>query len=490
MRAMKTSGAFAGKKVLIMGLGLHGGGVGSARFFAKAGAKVTVTDLKEARTLALSLEKLKGLDIDFVLGEHREENFRNADLIIKNPAVRDDSSYLATARRAGAPIETDISFFFNHTPAFTIGVTGTKGKSTTTALIAHILKAFGTDAHATWLPGTSVFDTLSVCTKSSVAVVELASFEIESLAPLKISPHVAVLTNIFPDHLNWHGSFERYQEAKISLFSYQRAHDRAVINLDDSVSSMLISKIVSQPFFYSAQCREKEILCGACITKGTIVVKAPSFTKELRLADCNTKLVGAHNFHNILAALAAVAAALSHRAFPAKGAFDEKIVIAALTSFIPLPGRFERVAEIRGVEFINDTAATNPGAVGAVLEAIVKEKPVVLIAGGEDKDLPYGQLAGVIAKRAKAIFLFSGSASEKLAKALAREGTHIPVYSGFIRMEDIVVAAFESSVPGDTILLSPGAASFNHFAHEFARGEAFVNAVTKLKKRYGTTRAR
>src|SRR3989344_331519 len=116
MRAMKTLETFSGKKVLVMGLGLHGGGVGSARFFAKAGAKVTVTDLREARMLAPSLEKLKGLDIDFILGEHREENFRNADLIIKNPAVRDDSSYLATASRAGAPIETVISFFFHQTP--------------------------------------------------------------------------------------------------------------------------------------------------------------------------------------------------------------------------------------------------------------------------------------------------------------------------------------------------------------------------------------
>ena len=490
MRAMKTLETFFGKKVLVMGLGLHGGGVGSARFFAKAGAKVTVTDLKEARVLAPSLEKLKGLGIDFVLGEHREENFRNADLIIKNPAVRDDSSYLAAGRQAGVQIETDISFFFSHTPAFIIGVTGTKGKSTTTLLIAHLLKALGSDAHATWLPGTSVFDALSVCTKRSVAVVELASFEIESLAPFKISPHIAVLTNIFPDHLNWHGSFERYQAAKASLFVYQHAEDRAVINLDDSASSALIPKIVSRLFLYSEQCQEKEIPCGACITKDSIVVKTPGFTKELRRADVNTKLVGTHNLHNILAALAAVAAALSHRAFPAKVEFDEKTVLEALASFTPLPGRFERVAEIRGVEFINDTAATNPGAVGAALKAISKEKPIVLIAGGEDKDLAYEEIAGAIATRVKAIFLFSGSASEKLARALARKETHIPEHLGFTRMEDIVAAAFESSAPGDIILLSPGAASFNHFAHEFARGEEFVNVVTELKKKHGTTRAR
>ena len=209
---------FKNKKIVVMGLGLHGGGVGVARFFAKQGARVLVTDLRKKAELKESLEKLKDWPIKYVLGKHRSEDFKNQDLIIKNPAVPNQSKYCQIAQRNGIPIETDIGLFFELCPAPIIGVTGTKGKSTTASLIAQILKsAKGGKRPKVVLAGnirTSVLDQLPRIKKNSRVVLELSSWQLEGLAKHKKSPHLAVMTNFKPDHLNRYQNLKEYFQAK------------------------------------------------------------------------------------------------------------------------------------------------------------------------------------------------------------------------------------------------------------------------------------
>jgi len=210
---------FKNKKVVIMGLGLHGGGVGVAKFFCKQGADVLVTDLKTRKQLKESVDKLKGLSIEFVLGKHRQEDFINTDLVIKNPGVPRDSFYLKIARKHKIPIKTDIGIFFDLCKVPIIGITGTKGKSTVATLVYLFLKTKYPNVILAGNIGISPLEIFSKINKKSKVVLELSSFELEDL---KKSPQVAVITNLFPDHLNRYKNFKSYIKAKESIFKYQK----------------------------------------------------------------------------------------------------------------------------------------------------------------------------------------------------------------------------------------------------------------------------
>jgi len=213
---------FKNKKIVVMGLGLIGGGVGVAKFFARQGAKLLVTDLRTREELKPSLEKLKGLPIRFVLRKHRKEDFIKADLIIKNPAVRSDSSYLKIAKSHKIPVKTDIEIFFDLCKGTIIGVTGTKGKSTTATLIYLFLKSKYPNTILAGNIGVSPLGILSKIKKEAKVVLELSSFELEDL---KKSPHIAVITTLFPDHLNRYKNFKEYIKAKKPIFKYQKQND-------------------------------------------------------------------------------------------------------------------------------------------------------------------------------------------------------------------------------------------------------------------------
>ena len=250
---------FKNKKIIVMGLGLHGGGVSVAKFFIKQGAKVLITDLKTKKQLADSVKKLKGLPVKLFLGGHRKQDFTKADLIIKNPDVPNNSPYLKIAHKNNIAIETDTSLFFKLSEVFIIGVTGTKGKSTTASLIYHLLRANPPAGRKrVFLAGNigvSPLEILHKTKKGDVVVLELSSFTLEDLGK---SPQIAVITNILPDHLNRYASIKSYIKAKKLIFKYQAKDDFLVLNKDDSIVRQFAEKSAGIVHFFSADSVKKE----------------------------------------------------------------------------------------------------------------------------------------------------------------------------------------------------------------------------------------
>jgi UDP-N-acetylmuramoylalanine--D-glutamate ligase len=405
---MQVNG-FKNKKVVVMGLGLNGGGVGVAKFFAEQGSKVLVTDLKTKEKLQKSIDELKDLDMDFVLGEHRETDFSLADLVIKNPAVPNTSKYLKLAKE----VKTDIQIFFDLCPAKIIGVTGTKGKSTTATLIREFLKTKFKNVFLAGNIGITPLKILPEITKNSLVVLELSSFELEDL---RKSPHVAVITNLFEDHLNRYKTVEEYFESKKPIFEYQSEAD--ILFLNEKLENF------------------------AEDAKSRIIY----FSNEDKYAPA----VEVARFYRI----------------------SEKTISEVLGNFKGVPYRQEFILEKDGVKYIDDTAATTPESVQL---AIKEFSNIVLITGGEDKNLDYKNLAKTIKEKLNFIILLPGTASDKLEKALE----NFKIYR-VNSMAEAVKKAKKLAKAGDIVLLSPGAASFNLFNNEFDRGNQFVECVKAL----------
>lgn len=395
---------FKNKKVVVMGLGLHGGGVGVARFFAKQGADVLVTDLKTKKQLKKSIDKLKELDIEFVLGRHREKDFEEADLVIKNPAVPADSSYLKKAKQ----VKTDVQIFFDLFEGEIIGITGTKGKSTAATLIYELLKSKYSNIFLAGNIGVSPLETLGKTNKKSKVILELSSFELEDL---KKSPHIAIITTLFEDHLNRYKSFKEYINSKKPIFKFQTKGDALFLNKDNKHTRAFAKEAKSKVIFFE---EGKEALA---------------------VADY----------------------------------YDIKSPKKIINSFKGVPHRQQYIATKKGVKYINDTASTTPQ---STILAISKFKNVVLIAGGEDKNLDYKNLAKEIKKKVKGLILLPGTATDKIKKGLD--------YTIAKSMKEAVSKASKTAKRGDTVLLSPGAASFNLFENEFDRGNQFIKYVKEI----------
>lgn len=437
-------------KVSIMGLGSYkqGSGISAAKFFIARGDEVLITDLKNEKDLAHQVAELKNFckknkksAPKFVLGRHDEKDFADADLVMRNPGVPKDSPYLKIAREHGAEIETDISIFMKNCPAQIVGVTGTRGKSTTATLIYEILKTkFG----RVWLGGNIKISPLSFIDKiksGDVVVLELSSWLLENFRDKKIAPHIAVVTNIYPDHLNTYKNMAEYVVAKKNIFACQAAEDYLIANGENAETKKWRGPGKTIYFF----------------------------KKDARGLKIN--LLGEHNLENIAAALAAA------KIFKILDAAVKKV----LRNFRGLPDRQEFIAEIRGVKYINDTTATSPdGAMAALKTFGTGKKNIILIAGGKDKELEYGKLAKEIKKYCKAVILFPGTATEKIKSML-----HATCYmlQDAKNMPEAVHLAKNSAVRGDIVLLSPAAASFGLFKNEFERGGQFKKAVKKRAKR-------
>ncbi len=434
--------SFKNKKILIMGLGLHGGGVGVARFFCGQCAEVLVTDLKTEEQLKESIEKLKGLKIKYTLGGHKETDFVSADLIIRNPDVSKTSPYLEIAKKNNIPIETDVSLFFKLSKAFIIGVTGTKGKSTTASLIYSLLKAKYKKTFLAGNIGVSPLELLAKVKKDDKVVLELSSFELEGLTQ---SPNIAVVTNILPDHLNRYANMTEYIEAKKIIFKYQKNKDALVLNNDDPVVRGFAKTALSKVIFFSINTKPKEI-------------KLDSF-----------KLFGEHNLSNLLAAIE-VAKLLKVSA---------KTIENSLKSFNGVPSRQEFIREINGVKYFNDTTATMPDATITAINVFLEkfaDSRLILICGGQNKGLKYNELAKLIGERVDELIMLPGTASDKIKEGLGNYTRIHDVYS----MKEAIKKAEKLSKKGDVVILSPAAASFNLFKNEFDRGKQFVDAVKKL----------
>ena len=448
-----------GKRVLVMGLGLQGSGMAAARYAAQQGAVVRVTDMKAPEILAPSVHALAGLPIEFVLGEHRNEDFLWAEIVIRNPGIPLTSPYLRLAREHGASIEMEIALFFLACPGRIIGITGTRGKTTTASLIYKILQEGGASTVLGGnVAGVETLSLLPQITPETLVVLELSSWQLEGLAPHALSPAVAVMTNVYPDHLNTYTSMEDYAEAKANIFRHQHAGDLAIFNYDNSWTRHFGEEAPGRVWFTSIE-------RGGSFKRGSTTI-SPFIFRE-------TSLVGKHNLENVL--LATTTARLL-------GVSDE-IIATAVRGFHGVAHRLEEVAVINGVRYINDSASTTPVAGRVGVEAF--EGPIILVAGGNTKHLPLEDWPATVVRRCRAVVLLAGTGTEELLPAVheevVKQGVSNPVHGIFDNFTRALDTAVSLTRPGDVLLFSPGFTSFGMFLNEFDRGDQFVAYVRGLK---------
>lgn len=452
-----------------MGLGLHGGALGNIQWLVEQGAKVTVTDLKSAQELQATIKKLENLaGVELVLGEHREKDFTKTDMVLRNPAVPRTSKYLKLTREAGVPIEMDSSLFFGHCPSKNIiGVTGSKGKTTTAVFIAELLKAKYPQTVAVGVDGISPLGELKNIQPDSPVVFELSSWRLEALEEKKISPPVAVATSIYRDHLNTYSSYEDYIEIKKVIAKYQAPTEHVLLNADDTVLRGWEKTLPGKVIWYSVG----DDLPGEGIFVKNDVVHVRENGREQELVRWNhVRLIGEHARRNVLPALL-----IAHW----HGVSLEQITVelARLTS---LPHRLEVVREFDGVTYVNDSAATMPDATIAALKAF-DGKTLVHIIGGSDKELLFEELAEVEKQsKLRALVWLPGTATARMQEIFRRVGLDALPWHEAVTMSAAIQAAKKLAQAGDTILLSPGATSFGLFQHEFDRGNQFRTAVLSL----------
>ncbi|MDD5397251.1 MAG: UDP-N-acetylmuramoyl-L-alanine--D-glutamate ligase [Candidatus Moranbacteria bacterium] len=460
---------FKNKKITVMGIGLHGGGVGTVKFLAAQGAKVIATDLRTKEQLKASLEKLKGVkNVQYVLGHHRMEDFSKVDMVIKNPAAQWSDKHIKFAIENKVPVEMDSSLFFKLCKNKIIGVTGTKGKTTTATLIYEILKIAGKNPIKIGIGQVSVLDKLLLLKKDSVVVFELSSWRLSALGRAKLSPHIAVFKNIMPDHLNYYGTMEKYFQDKKYIFDNQKPKDWLVVNYDDQMLKEASKQASSQLIKFSYEPLKKSrsvfIEDDAIYLNNGIDVRKLSSLKDILIP-------GRHNLSNVMAAIGAVYAY----------GLSATEIKKALPQLKGVPHRLEFVRELGGVKYYNDTAATIPDAAISALNAF--EKPIVLIAGGTDKNLDFTLFAKEILEKTKKIVLLKGNATDKLLIKLKKiaDEEFLKNIETVGSMEEAITIARKKAEKGDIVVLSPGAASFGLFANEFDRGDKFRDAVKKLK---------
>ena len=430
------------KHVTVAGLGRFGGGIAVARWLVENGAAVLVTDQAPPEKLGDSVAKLDGLPIEFRLGEQREEDFSRADLVVASPAVAPSSPYLKAARAAGVPVTTEVRLFAERCPATVIGVTGTKGKSTATAMLGEVLRR---GSFTTWVGGNighSLLPDLARIDTRDVVVLELSSFMLEYLGEMRWSPHVALVTMVSHDHLEWHGSAEAYLDAKRNIVRYQRPDDFAVLCEDDALGMSFRQH-----------------------TRAKVVRYGVNGRRPFELL-----VPGRHNQVNAQGAFAAANLL----------GVDWDAAQAALKEFRGLPHRLQLVHESpQGVRYYNDSIATIPEAAVAALDSF-PPKRVIQIVGGSDKGLSLTGMCNALVERAKAVMCI-GLIGKRIAEIMAQS----PHQGGAAIYDcgDLATAmkmAGSIATRGDVVLLSTGCASYDQFVNFEQRGEAFTGLAREV----------
>jgi len=426
-----------GKRVTVVGLGRFGGGIGATRWLCRQGAKVTVSDSADAEQLADAIRAIDGCGATLHLGGHVENDFVAADLLVVSPAVPRDHSLVAAAERAGVARTTEINLFLQRCEAPIVGVTGSVGKSTTTAMVGSILAGSFT-THVGGNIGRSLLEELPAIRAEHVVVLELSSFQLEDLPLVGIGPRVAVVTNLAPNHLDRHGTMAAYADAKKNIFRFQSPQDVLVLNRADAEVASWVDEARGHVELFEP---------------------APDQRHAFGLA-----VPGAHNQADAQAAWAA-----------AKQFGVERPAAAdALRGFKGLPHRLQLVADRNGVRYYNDSKCTTPAGAVVALEAF-ETRRTIIIAGGYDKHVSFEQLGAVIAARAKAL-VATGATREQIVAAVppAADGPTIE------RADDLPAAVRQAkrlAGPGDVVLLSPACASFDAFVNYEQRGDLFTRIV-------------
>ena len=460
---MRPGFDLAGKKVLVVGLARTG--VAVSLFSAGYGALVTATDEKPEAALADAPEKLRAAGVQLVLGGHDPAVFLDPDLIVLSPGVPANLPALEKARSKGIPVWSEIELAWRFLRGKLVAVTGSNGKTTTTSLVAHILKTAQIPTLVGGNIGTPLLALVERSSDSSVTVAEVSSFQLETIESFR--PEIGVLLNLTPDHLDRHASFEEYASAKLRLFENQLERDAAILNADDPE---VTRRMPARPHVYWFS-RQKRVAAGAFLQNDQIIFRHEGEETTLARRD-EISLPGDHNLENILAACAAAYLA---GAAPAA-------IAAGVKTFQGVEHRLEFVAEIAGVRYYNDSKATNVDAAAKALAAF--PGPLLVILGGKDKGSPYSPLRDLLAARARRAILI-GAAAEKIAADLAGA---VPLDQARTLDRAVEIAASHAR-PGDTVLLAPACSSFDQFENYEQRGRVFKQLVAALESHAAGARA-
>jgi len=446
----------AGQSVAIVGMARSG--VAAAEFLRKRGARVTVSDNRPAAALESEIQFLNERSIQHETGGHSSKLFAAADLIVVSPGVPLSIPVLRQAAQTGKRLVSEIELASWYLRGKVIGITGTNGKTTTTSLTGEIIRAAGLRVQVGGNIGTPLISLVESSKEDTWSVVELSSFQLEAAPTFR--PDIGVILNITPDHLDRYASFEAYAQAKLNLFQNQVSSDCAVLNYDEPILQSAAGKIRSQVFWFSGT---HEVKRGTYVAGGQIVFESGG-KSDWVMACSDVLLKGRHNVENVAAAVTA-----TRLAGVALGS-----IASSVRHFKAVEHRLEPVAEINGVQFVNDSKATNVDATAKALEAF--ESGVILILGGRDKGGNFATLSSLLLKRAQRVVLL-GEAREKIRAQL--EGT-VPLTEAR-DMDDAVNQAFQQAVPGSTVLLAPACASFDMFQNYEHRGREFKSAVLRLQ---------
>ncbi|NTU73494.1 UDP-N-acetylmuramoyl-L-alanine--D-glutamate ligase [Candidatus Roizmanbacteria bacterium] len=435
---------FAGKRILVVGLGFNGGGVGLVNFFTSLESHVTITDNKTKEELESSLIQIKSSDVTLKLGGHSQEDFLYADYIFKGPSVPWNMPYIVEAEKRGIPVEMEASFFASICPAPIVGVTGTRGKSTTSSIIYQLLLDNGYRTHLGGnVSQVSTISLLNDLDNRSVVVLELSSWQLSGFHRRKISPHVAVLTNLYPDHLNFYHNMDAYFYDKKAIYQYQKAGD------------VFVYHKLLEPLLDKKEIKAKPL-----------TFDAKTFSEQL------INLRGEHNYANAGAAL------------KVSEAFNIDIVQAmkSIRKFAGLPYRQQIIRKMDRLIFINDTSSTTPVAAVQAIKSF-SDKPIIQFLGGNAKRLPTDELLHELEK-VEHIVLLAGSFTDEIIDRLRELYPEklSPIYDNLSEAvrEGIRLAKIMNT---ETYLLfSPGATSFAMFKNEFHRGDEFNRIVLGIKE--------
>ncbi len=443
-----------GKKILVVGLGKSG--LAAALFLRRRGAQVTVSDLRSAQALSKEIPSLLEAGIVVEAGGHGLLTFRRQDLIVVSPGVPLSTPELVQVRRLGLPIIGELELAARFLKGKVLAITGSNGKTTTTTLSGEIFSAAGFNPLVAGNIGLPVIDVVDQSTEAGWSVLEVSSFQLETTE--SFHPHVAVILNITPDHLDRHGTFENYVAMKEKIFANQTGEDYLILNGDDPIAQQAAARTKSQVLWFS---RSKIVRCGAFLLDGMVMFRPTEQGKPipvLPLADIPLK--GEHNIENVLAAVCAACVAK----------IPTQAIAQTIVAFQAVEHRLEFVAAIHGVDYYNDSKATNVDATAKAIASFPGN--IHLILGGKDKNSDYSQLNALLRARVKAVYTI-GSAAEKIESQIS--GVTRVIHTG--TLEAAVDQAAGQAVAGDVVLLAPACSSFDQFENYEQRGKVFKQAV-------------
>jgi UDP-N-acetylmuramoylalanine--D-glutamate ligase len=445
------------KRVLVVGLGKSG--IAAALFLRDQGARVTVSDSRSATTLANEIPALLDAGIMVESGGHGLLTFRRQDLIVVSPGVPYDTPELKQVRAFGLPIIGELELASRFLQGQIVAITGSNGKTTTTSLLGKIFSDAGRATLVGGNIGVPVIDLVHHSSVGTINVLEVSSFQLETVE--QFSPHIAIVLNITPDHLDRHGTFANYAATKARITAQQTPADFLVLNGEDPPTQMVAAKTKAQIFWFSGR---RPIKQGAFVHGESILFIPREGTKaEPVMPVAEIPLKGAHNVENVLAAVCAARL----------GGVSSETIRASVATFKAVEHRLEFVATVRGVEFYNDSKATNVDATKKALEAFAGG--IHLILGGKDKDSDYAELNDLLRERCKVVYTI-GSAAEKIERQLAGV---VKIVSA-ATLEAAVRSAQQNAVPGDIVLLAPACSSFDQFENYEHRGRTFKDLVKAL----------